>query len=51
VGQMQQVTLGIVTSVTHGRKQVSGRKKNWPQTLNLRRVPVGPLGLTILGAG
>lgn len=37
-------------SVTHGRKQMS-RRKNWPQTLYSCRVPVGPPGLTILGAG
>lgn len=48
--QTGQMTLGILMSVTHGRKQVS-RRKNWPQTLYSCRVPVGPPGLAILGAG
>lgn len=50
VGKMAQVILGIVMSVAHGRKQMSGRK-NWPQTLYPCGIPSGPLGLTILGAG
>lgn len=45
------MTLRIVMSVTHGRKQMSRRKKDWPQTLYSCRDPVGPPGLTILGPG
>lgn len=50
VGLMGQVTLRRVMNVAHGRKQVSGRK-NWLQTLGWCRIPSGPPGLTILGAG